>query len=583
MDIDYYNRKYNSLKSLSTSKGDLNSAILRRSWFKQLDIYDYIIENTRCLDKFDVKFNDRFSFLVDGIKIEKCRTCGKEYVVFPKSQRRYSGCTHKQKIFEGKSDQMVGMFKRKKNRLINMLDDTSLIVDVKRVMEYVEAVFDCDNYCFPITDKDIGILHDMIIMTDGLVPFDIDDMKFGERTYIIHNHLDRLPVCEYCGGKVSFRGRRYGYSRCCDRCYNKLAHETRNRRIKDTIASFVDKTKYDIVSLPRTLNDGVLVIRCKKCGKVSNWRINNGRINILKEGMLCHYCELVHSRCEELLYNAISERYDGEIVHGSGSRKIIPPYELDVYLPEKKFAIEYDGLHWHSEENGRGMNYHLNKTEMCEKNGITLVHVFENVYLEGKEKVMSNIMDRLGIYDESINDYYILDDVEPYKITEFKNDNSLVRSNTMMNVCAVNSGEIVALMSFSKMRYNGKYQFQLMEYTQKINCRVIDGFPSLLGFFERKYSPESVCSYVDRRINDSRYYVDCGFCLDHNTRPNYHWIKNGCVIGGKMTVNEKYVRRLPEYDENMNIIDNMKKNGYERIWDCGNSVYVKRYNMRKDV
>ena len=37
-------------------------------------------------------------------------------------------------------------------------------------------------------------------------------------------------------------------------------------------------------------------------------------------------------------------------------RDIIPPYELDIYIPDKKIAIEYDGLHWHSEIHNENKN-----------------------------------------------------------------------------------------------------------------------------------------------------------------------------------------------------------------------------------
>lgn len=55
--------------------------------------------------------------------------------------------------------------------------------------------------------------------------------------------------------------------------------------------------------------------------------------------------------------------------------------ELDVYVPGRKLAFEYDGLYWHSEEAGRGRGYHLAKTEACEKAGIRLVHVLESEWI----------------------------------------------------------------------------------------------------------------------------------------------------------------------------------------------------------
>ena len=71
-------------------------------------------------------------------------------------------------------------------------------------------------------------------------------------------------------------------------------------------------------------------------------------------------------------------------------RNIIHPYELDIYIPSKKIAIEYNGLIWHSEKfKGKVFNYHLNKTENCEKIGIRLIHIFEDEWNEKKEIIKS--------------------------------------------------------------------------------------------------------------------------------------------------------------------------------------------------
>ncbi|MBR4316364.1 MAG: hypothetical protein IKP65_05310 [Alphaproteobacteria bacterium] len=56
-------------------------------------------------------------------------------------------------------------------------------------------------------------------------------------------------------------------------------------------------------------------------------------------------------------------------------KTMIKPYELDIYIPEKQVAIEFDGIYWHNEEN-KPKNYHLMKTELCEEKGIHLIHIF---------------------------------------------------------------------------------------------------------------------------------------------------------------------------------------------------------------
>ncbi|MFW6130771.1 MAG: hypothetical protein ACOC56_06250, partial [Atribacterota bacterium] len=59
----------------------------------------------------------------------------------------------------------------------------------------------------------------------------------------------------------------------------------------------------------------------------------------------------------------------------SNKRRFI---ELDIYLPDFNIAIEYNGLYWHSELNGKDRNYHLNKTNICENENIQLIHIFED-------------------------------------------------------------------------------------------------------------------------------------------------------------------------------------------------------------
>lgn len=62
----------------------------------------------------------------------------------------------------------------------------------------------------------------------------------------------------------------------------------------------------------------------------------------------------------------------------------IKPFELDIYMPELKVAIECNPAWTHHSsvnvfhKNGKLLNkyYHRDKTRMCESKGIRLIHVF---------------------------------------------------------------------------------------------------------------------------------------------------------------------------------------------------------------
>jgi len=129
----------------------------------------------------------------------------------------------------------------------------------------------------------------------------------------------------------------------------------------------------------------------------------NGRIKYLnKQTKLCDKCEIVHSQFEEDIFEYLTKLDVGDIVHKNNSRKIIHPFEIDIYVEKHKLAIECDGLYWHSQENGKKRSYHLEKTELCESLGIHLIHVFEDEYSFKKDIVNSRIKDILGIYDHVI-------------------------------------------------------------------------------------------------------------------------------------------------------------------------------------
>lgn len=65
-------------------------------------------------------------------------------------------------------------------------------------------------------------------------------------------------------------------------------------------------------------------------------------------------------------------------------RQLIKPLELDFFLPDFSFAIEFNGMYWHSEEY-KDKNYHSNKTLLCKKQGVELLHIWEDKWLENKE------------------------------------------------------------------------------------------------------------------------------------------------------------------------------------------------------
>lgn len=71
--------------------------------------------------------------------------------------------------------------------------------------------------------------------------------------------------------------------------------------------------------------------------------------------------------------------------------------ELDIFVPDKKIAVEYDGNIWHSEAYKRdGKTSQINKTLACENLGIRLIHIFSDEWDIKQDIVKSIIASALG-------------------------------------------------------------------------------------------------------------------------------------------------------------------------------------------
>ena len=110
---------------------------------------------------------------------------------------------------------------------------------------------------------------------------------------------------------------------------------------------------------------------------------------------------LARSNIEDEVLSFIYDIFSGEIQ--PNTRSIISPQELDIYIPEKKVAIEVDGIYWHSTNVGKDKNYHLNKTIECEKREIRLIHITEWEWLNKQDICKSILASSLGVHKRKID------------------------------------------------------------------------------------------------------------------------------------------------------------------------------------
>ena len=97
----------------------------------------------------------------------------------------------------------------------------------------------------------------------------------------------------------------------------------------------------------------------------------------------CNYANKISK--PELEIQNILEKMGYEIQ--TSNRKIIHPYEIDIYIPKLRKAIEFNGLYWHYSKKLFRPGYHAQKSNLCREKGIKLLHIREDLWIKDKEKM----------------------------------------------------------------------------------------------------------------------------------------------------------------------------------------------------
>jgi hypothetical protein len=353
----------------------------------------------------------------------------------------------------------------------------------------------------------------------------------------------------------------------CPICGNLKCADSR----RDTFATFVQKANlvhnntYEYLDNNYQGSNIKIGITCKKHG-VFYMTPTNHLI-----GQHCPKCAFSHSKGESELYEFIISLV-GKANAIQRDRTILNGEELDIFIPSLAFAIEYNGLYWHSEIS-KDKNYHLNKTLKCEAKNIRLFHIFEDEWINKKDIIKSMLSSLIlknnrKIYARNCT----VKNVSPSEARNFLNQNHLQGAcNSQIRYGLFYNDELISLMTFGSSRHfigNKNDKIELLRFCTKTNLTVVGGASKLFNYFINTNNVNEIVSYADRRWSIGNVYDKLGFELYNQSKPNYYYI-----IGGK---------RVYRYNLRKNIL--IKKyncpkettekefcynQGWYRIYDCG--------------
>ena len=259
------------------------------------------------------------------------------------------------------------------------------------------------------------------------------------------------------------------------------------------------------------------------------------------------------------------------------NKTLIDPMEIDIYFPEQKVGIEFNGTYWHSHL-FKDKIYHQNKTILAAQNKVKLIHIFEHEWddINKREKLIKFLRSKIGITPQSKifarKTKIVTVDVAEEK--RFLSENHL-QGYSSSSVCygLKYNNELIALMSFGRPRFNNEYEWELVRLAYKEDVKVIGGTEKMFKAFLDRFKPNSIISYCDISKFNGTVYTRLGFKATNKdlTSPNYMWvnpIKNEALPRYK-TMKHKLIKQGygTEEDTENSIMERL---GYLKVYDCGN-------------
>lgn len=252
---------------------------------------------------------------------------------------------------------------------------------------------------------------------------------------------------------------------------------------------------------------------------------------------------------------------------------------LDALVPSKRIGIIFDDIQTTSELMGMTRYARTQAMQVLDDNGICAVRVFSNEWHTSQDLVQSMLLHRIG----STKNRIMARDTEVREVptaeaAAFLNSNHLQGTvGSRVKLGCYHQGQLVAIATFGIPRYGAaEGSFELLRFANVMHTTVVGGFSKLLTHFRRNYNLSHLISFADRRWSSGNMYAKSGFELTRTSNPNYFYFRpdspndlHSRVIFQKHKLKDK----LAVFDDSLTEVENMRANGWDRIWDCGNLVF----------
>lgn len=390
-------------------------------------------------------------------------------------------------------------------------------------------------------------------------------------------------ICKTCGRVMRPKACRHLFGQGCKTCAARKTAENRAIPFNEVVerAKEVHGDKYEYFEDSYINMSEPMLIKHKKCGNAFPQRpeFHIGK----KQG--CPFCQHVVSSGEKDVLAFVKEHTQRGV---QNNVRIVPDFfvgdkrihkaELDIYVPELKLAIEYNGTYFH-DISLKGKGYHIGKRKACEQLGIRLISIWECDWQDDRKRPILEryLKNALGVREERT--VYarncIVKDVPQDVYREFMEANHIQGyANAKEAKCGLytkDTNELVACMSFrilkNKDQKNTPFvMWDMVRYATK--CNVPGGHSKLFHHMQQRFHMDHVQSFIDRDYFNGASYLREGWELMEDDQVSINFWS---YRGGRMSRQMWWKKNIPATLEKLGLPADLYDETKTQEWNAYNA------------
>lgn len=263
---------------------------------------------------------------------------------------------------------------------------------------------------------------------------------------------------------------------------------------------------------------------------------------------------------------------DSQILMSSSPDFMEGKQQLDIYIPDFNFAIEFNGSRWHSENIGKPNDYHYNKWKMCNNNDVKLLTVWDfnwanplkkNIY---RSKISHFLRLDTRIYARKCKivpldkviaiDFMRSNHIEGFNIP-YKNSKYIGLEYNGTIVMAAIYGEFYSQSSKS-------YVWKLQRICTLLGFTIIGGVSKLSNYIKN-----DIGDFIFQITLDTGGTISSMYSLSDNITLRYWWVNSKMDVLSRNRTQVHLLKVNDDWIEGDTENSYMIRSGYYKVFDCG--------------